>query len=333
MKFGVFPVSKCEGATLAHSLAVGEARFSKGQVLSADDIMALQSAGHKTISVAKLGKHDVPENEAAARIGAGLTCDNSVAKTASTGRVNLHASYAGLFRVSAKKINAINAIDPSITIATLPDFAVCKSNTMVATVKIIPFAAPQSAVEKAELFAAKALTVFPFQPLRIGLVQTTLELTKDSVLEKTIEVTRQRIAELGGTLDVAANCNHDANALADTLGSLLGLDIVIVFGASAVCDIEDVIPSAIRLVGGKVTQFGMPVDPGNLLVLGKKGKTKFIGAPGCARSPKENGFDWVLARLFAGLKVTSRDIIGMGVGGLLMEIPTRPSPRGGSHND
>jgi len=53
-----------------------------------------------------------------------------------------------------------------------------------------------------------------------------------------------------------------------------------------------------------------------------------IGAPGCARSPKENGFEWVLMRLLAGLPVPREAITGMGVGGLLMEIVTRPQPRG-----
>jgi len=52
-----------------------------------------------------------------------------------------------------------------------------------------------------------------------------------------------------------------------------------------------------------------------------------LGAPGCARSPVENGFDWVLMRHLAGLKVTRRDLTRMGVGGLLMEIVTRPQPR------
>ena len=52
-----------------------------------------------------------------------------------------------------------------------------------------------------------------------------------------------------------------------------------------------------------------------------------LGAPGCARSPKENGFDWILMRLLAGLPVTRADITGLGVGGLLMEIVTRPQPR------
>jgi len=49
--------------------------------------------------------------------------------------------------------------------------------------------------------------------------------------------------------------------------------------------------------------------------------------PGCARSPTLNGIDFVLVRLFAGLKVTSEDIMRMGVGGLLKEMDTRPLPR------
>jgi len=69
------------------------------------------------------------------------------------------------------------------------------------------------------------------------------------------------------------------------------------------------------------------VDPGNLLLVGEVSGRPVLGAPGCARSPKENGFDWVLMRLLAGLPVRRADIAGMGVGGLLMEIVTRPQPR------
>jgi molybdenum cofactor cytidylyltransferase len=332
MKFGVVPVELAVNGILAHGVAVGEGRLAKGRMLSSHDIQALQNAGFKTVTVAQLNVDDVPENDAAARIGVRLETPNIISKTASTGRVNLHSGEAGLLRVNAKIINSINALHPSVTIATLPDFTVCQHGAMVATVKIIPFSAPTTAVAKAENLAPAALDLHPFRPLIVGLIQTTLPLTKDSVLEKTVEVTRQRLSAFGGTMSVAVHCNHNADALAQTLHPMLGLDILIVFGASAVCDEEDVIPAAIRLIGGRVTQVGMPVDPGNLLVLGHKGKTTIIGAPGCARSPKENGFDWVLARLFAGLKVTSRDIVRMGVGGLLMEIPARPSPRSSPEN-
>ncbi len=328
MKFGTVSVEKASGATLAHNLVVGDGRFNKGRILSAEDTELLAKTGHATVTVARLKKNDLPENEAATRIGAKLSTSNIIAKTASTGRVNLHASELGLLEVKYKIVNSINAIDPSVTLATLPDYTVCQIGAMVATVKIIPFAAPKKGVEKAEALAQEnALILHPFKPLCVGLIQTTLPLTKDSVLEKTIDVTRRRISAFTGTMSVAAHCHHRAEALAETLHSMLHLDMLIVFGASAVCDENDVIPAAIRLTGGKVIQVGMPVDPGNLLVLGKHGKTIIVGAPGCARSPKENGFDWVLARLFAGLKVKSRDIMRMGVGGLLMEIPTRPSPR------
>jgi molybdenum cofactor cytidylyltransferase len=101
----------------------------------------------------------------------------------------------------------------------------------------------------------------------------------------------------------------------------------VVFGASAIADRRDVIPAAVEAVGGRIEHFGMPVDPGNLMLIGQAGGQPILGAPGCARSPKENGFEWILMRLLAGLPVSREDVTGLGVGGLLMEIVTRPQPR------
>jgi molybdenum cofactor cytidylyltransferase len=122
---------------------------------------------------------------------------------------------------------------------------------------------------------------------------------------------------------------HEQGALASAIDEVLkaGAELVIVFGASAIADRRDVIPAALEAIGGEIEHFGMPVDPGNLMLIGKARGHAVIGAPGCARSPKENGFDWVLMRLLAGLPVSREEITGMGVGGLLMEIVTRPQPR------
>jgi molybdenum cofactor cytidylyltransferase len=122
---------------------------------------------------------------------------------------------------------------------------------------------------------------------------------------------------------------HERDAVARAIDEVLkaGAELAIVFGASAIADRRDVIPAALEAIGGRVEHFGMPVDPGNLLLIGNADGVPVLGAPGCARSPVENGFDWVLMRLLAGLKVTRADIAGMGVGGLLMEIVTRPQPR------
>jgi molybdenum cofactor cytidylyltransferase len=128
---------------------------------------------------------------------------------------------------------------------------------------------------------------------------------------------------------------HEAAALSPAITTALdgGADLVLIFGASAIADRRDVIPAGLVAAGGEVAHLGMPVDPGNLLMVGAIGAVPVIGAPGCARSPKENGFDWVLTRLLAGLPVTKADITGMGVGGLLMEIVSRPQPRAADEPD
>jgi molybdenum cofactor cytidylyltransferase len=149
------------------------------------------------------------------------------------------------------------------------------------------------------------------------------------VVDKTLRVTQERIAPAGATIIAERRVPHEQGALAGAIEEMLqaGAELVAVFGASAIADRRDVIPSAVKAVGGSIEHFGMPVDPGNLMLIGRAGDRPVLGAPGCARSPKENGFDWILMRLLAGLPVSREDVTGFGVGGLLMEIVSRPQPR------
>ena len=86
------------------------------------------------------------------------------------------------------------------------------------------------------------------------------------------------------------------------------------------------------LISLGIGRFGMPVDPGNLLFIGDIAGRPVIGLPGCARSPALNGADWVLERVICGRPPSPQDIMGMGVGGLLKEIPSRPLPRTKAEN-
>jgi molybdenum cofactor cytidylyltransferase len=335
VKFGAIPLTDAEGAILAHGVPAGGDRFPKGTILDVAMITALQNAGVLSVIAAQLEAGDIEENAAAEAIGKAVLTPGLVARGASTGRVNIYAEMAGVIRIAERQVHALNRISAAVTLATVPDFSAVTAGAMIATVKIIPFAAPKTAVQRAEVLAGGALRIVPFQPLRAAILQTQLPMTKTSVLAKTEAVTRKRIDTMGGSLVALPHVGHDAQGLATAIkAAIIGThppDVIVVFGASAVADADDVIPAAIRFAGGKVIHVGMPVDPGNLLVLGRIAKIHVLGAPGCARSPKENGFDWVLARLFAGIKVTARDIQRMGVGGLLTEIPTRPRPREMAH--
>jgi molybdenum cofactor cytidylyltransferase len=201
---------------------------------------------------------------------------------------------------------------------------------MIATVKLIPFGVEGKLRDAAVQAAGKgALRVAPYVIKRVGVVSTILPGLAPKVIDKTLRVTAERLAPAGATIIAERRVPHEEKALAASVKELLtlGAEMVIVFGASAIADRRDVIPAAISGIGGAIEHFGMPVDPGNLLLIGSAGGVPVLGAPGCARSPVENGFDWVLMRLLAGLKVTRAELMGMGVGGLLMEIVTRPQPR------
>jgi molybdenum cofactor cytidylyltransferase len=333
MKFGPVATAGAAGAILAHSVKAGERTLRKGTRLGPGDVERLAAAGVAEVIVARLDADDVHEDAAAARLASAVAGDGVRVDEAFTGRANLFAEAAGVLVIDAEAVDAFNRVDPGITLATLPRFAAVEAGRMVATVKIIPFAVPEPAVRAAmaALAARPPVSVAAFHPSRVGVVSTLLPSLKRSVVDKTLKVLADRLAPAGATIVADERVPHEAAAVAAALEKLAagGADLLVVFGASAVVDRADVIPAGVEAAGGIVHHFGMPVDPGNLLLVGALGAVPVVGAPGCARSPKENGFDWVLQRLLAGLAVTPADISGLGVGGLLMEIVSRPQPRAG----
>ena len=332
MKFGSVPIAEAVGGTAVHSIRQGDFVLKKGTLIGPAEVAALKTAGVKEITVARLDPGDVSEDQAAADIAAAIAGEGVRIDRAFTGRCNLFAESAGVLVVDRDAVDALNRIDEAVTLATLSAYKPVVEGEMIATVKIIPFAVAKAARDQAMAAAAKAkpvIRVAPYKLRKIGVVSTLLPGLAPKVIEKTLKITTARTAPAGATIIAEKRVPHDQAALARAIDELLkaGAELVIVFGASAIADRRDVIPAAIEAVGGDIEHFGMPVDPGNLMLIGKARGQPVLGAPGCARSPKENGFDWILMRLLAGLSVTRADVTGMGVGGLLMEIVTRPQPR------
>ncbi len=329
MIFGSVPTARATGGILAHSLMVDGRRWAKGRSLSAADIAAAAANGVTHITIAHIEPGDIGEDAAAAQLAAVLCGPGLTALPAAHGRANLAASAAGILAVDPAMVAAINSVDEALTLATLaPDIKVT-AGEVVATIKVIRYAVGATTMDAA-VAAAVPMALASFRPLTIALISTTLGTTK--AVAKTARVTRSRVEALGCALVELPPCPHNEVALATSLRSATA-DIILIVGASATVDRGDVIPAAMIAAGGHVERLGMPVDPGNLLCLGSVGDRPVIGLPGCARSPKRNGFDIVLERLVAGLSVSSHDIALMGAGGLLPEAerpePRAKAPRGG----
>jgi molybdenum cofactor cytidylyltransferase len=331
MTFGELPVAEAEGALLAHSVKRAAIGFKKGRLLSRADIDALIAAGVGTVFAARLGPDDVPEDEAASSIARAVAGPGAESQEPFTGRSNLHASHRGLAVIDQERVRALNRIHESLTLATAAPFEHVEGRQLVATVKVIPFAVPKPVLNAAlKLIGDRPLVrVAAFKTKNVGLIITRLANMKASLVEKSEMAMKERIGALGSSISQVFTSDHRIDDVAAKIRELdeAGCSPILVFGASAIVDRGDVIPAAVVAAGGEVIHLGMPVDPGNLMMLGKRGATPVIGVPSCARSPKLNGFDWVLQRIMADLPVSAGDIMDMGAGGLLKEIPTRPSPR------
>lgn len=325
MKFGSCPVAEAEGTILAHSVALPGGRLRKGRLLTAGDLEKLAAEGHGHVTVARLEPGDLDENAAAARLAEALMVPDTglAAGRAFTGRVNLTAEGPGVALLDVAALNAVNAVNPMITLATVAPFQQMAAGGMVATIKIISYAVPEADVERACAAGRGAIRFAQPKLRRAALIVTDIP---GGVGDKGRDAIAARLEALDVELATVRRVPHRTQALADAIVAC-GEELVLILTGSATSDPDDVAPAALRAAGGRVERFGMPVDPGNLLFIGQRGAQTVIGLPGCARSPALNGADWVLSRVVCGLEVTGADIAAMGVGGLLKEIPTRPQPR------
>lgn len=345
MKFGPVDVADAAGAILAHG--VPAASLSKGIVLGAGHLAALQALGIRSVVVARLDDGDVGEDDAATQLAQALVPDANEQglrlTKAKTGRVNIMAHRAGLTVLDADRITAFNRIDTMITVATVPNLKRVTAGVMLATIKVISYGVSAASV-------AQACDAVAPEPLgdanRHALAIRTAVYRTATLIEthhagqrpqpKGRRVLDERLDRLGCNLCETVDVPHDEDAIAAAIAKAKG-QIVFILTASATSDPNDTAPAAVRRAGGTVRHYGMPVDPGNLLFLASyggnpvgaiNGVRPVIGLPGCARSPALNGADWVMERVICGVPVTPDDISAMGVGGLLKDIPERGLARG-----
>ncbi len=332
MKFERIQVERAEGWMLAHSLKVLGKKWKKGKVLARYHIDVLRHEGFESIVAASLEASDIDENAAAEALARSMVGEGIEIRSAATGRCNLYATTKGLLRLRTNQLNRINSVHEAFTVASLPSYSKVFPKQLIVSVKIIPFAVSRdllNQVVSVASFGMPPVNVLPFKPMSIGLIQTRTPWFKSSLLTKGSQMLKERASVLGSQIEFEEVCDHHEDEITKAIVCSLKQkpDLLLLLGASAIQDREDVIPKGIINAGGKVEHFGMPVDPGNLLLTGRYENTPILGLPGCVRSPKRNGFDFVMERLAAGVGVTASDIQKLGTFGILTEQSRRPVKR------
>lgn len=334
MKFGPVPIAEAIGHVLAHNLidSQGHKVLGKGRVLTEADYQTLKQLSLENVIVAALDPTDLGENEAARRVGEAVAGPGVQVAAPGAGRATLVSEHYGPVYINVPALHNLNNIDAGITLATLRNHTLVQPGELVTLVKVIPFGIPAARVVDVESKAreyAPIISVRPLQKRAVALIISGPESARERLMRGFEAPTRTRIEKLNSQLETVQYVPHTAQAIAAEICAQVnaGRQLILVAGISAIIDQDDLVPTALRLAGGDVAHFGVPVDPGSLLMLGYVGDVPVLGAPGCIKSLKTNIIDWLLPRLLAGERLTRADLVVMGHGGLLEDISERPMPR------
>ena len=342
MKFAPVPLSKAEGKILGHNIAGVDGRrlLRKGKPLTDEDLQKLRELGRSSVYVAEMEPGDVDENKAARRVAEAVCGPGLHITGVASGRANLLADEQGILRIDAERLTQINECN-GVTLATLMTHSPVHTRQIVGTVKIIPYAVPESVVSVVEAIANGSRQIVRVDALpskSVGMVLSGSNSLRQRLVSDFAPL-RERIERLGSTVTctdfVALEDEEDETALVEMLKQQVsnGMKLILIAGETAIMDTHDIVPRAVERAGGYVESVGAPVDPGNLLMLAYLNDVPIVGTPGCARSRKTNIVDWILPRLLIGDRLTRRDIVELGHGGLLQDVRERGMPRDVKEDD
>jgi hypothetical protein len=188
---------------LGHNIARPDGRplLRKGRPLTDEDLERLRALGRESVYVATLDPNDVDENTAARRVAESVCGPGLHISGVASGRANLLAGEMEILRVDGERLARINEQD-GITLATVQSHFPVHSKQIVATVKIIPYAVPDSIVSAVETVAhddgpVVRVDVLPSRP--VGMVLSGSP-AMQARLVSDFSPLRERIENLGSTM-------------------------------------------------------------------------------------------------------------------------------------
>ena len=296
------------------------ARFSKGHIVTQEDIPVLLSMGKENLYIYELDEGMAHENDAAevlCRLCKGDNIDRSAVRE---GKIELTASIDGLFTLDTKRLDEINSID-EIMIATRKGNTAVKKGDKLAGTRVIPLVISKEKLNEAEsiMNGDTLMSVLPYRLKTAAIVTTGSEVFHGRIEDKFTPVLIEKLKAYG--IEVTKHTVTDdkpENITRAINEARPGADLILCTGGMSV-DPDDNTPAAIRASGAGIVTYGAPVLPGAMLLIGYYDDgTPVLGLPGCVMYAKATVFDLILPRVAAGVKLTKKDMVSYGEGGLCL---------------
>jgi molybdenum cofactor cytidylyltransferase len=298
----------------------GKKLFSKGHVISEEDIKLLEMEGMEQVWVTELEEGEVGEDEAVLTVGSEMSCGALEIRLAAGGRANLVATENACALIDDELLRQINCT-ASIVIATVPNFSYARAGQRVATVKSAPFAVARTQLDAVISILRERGPILQARPIRNPVVAVLYSdpMSGERARQLFENIMTQRLERLGARANFVLAVTEEEGAVSRALEHLLRVrpSVVLMASTTAPAGPEDVIGRAMVRVGCHIEKFLAPVEPGNLLLLGYRDDIPVVSAPGCFRSAKPNVVDLLLPPMLARYRVSGWELACLGHGGLL----------------
>lgn len=311
----------CHDITRIIKDVVKDTAFHKGHVVTEEDIPVLLSIGKDHLYVWEKNENMLHEDEAAEILFNICKNDNMSGTPVKEGKIELIAETDGLLRIDVKRLNDINEIE-DIMIATRHNNSAVKKGDKLAGTRIIPLVIEKDKMEKVKEAAGNKplMELLPYKKMKTGIVTTGSEVFYGRIKDTFTPVIEGKIKAYGGEVCGHITVNDDLPKITSAIQQLKneGAEMFVCTGGMSV-DPDDLTPGAIRNTGANIVSYGAPILPGAMFLLAYfEDGTPIMGLPGCVMYAKATVFDLVLPRIFAGIKVTKKDLARMGNGGLCL---------------
>ncbi len=292
----------------------GQRIVAKGHRLTEYDVERLQREQVVAVDIVITEDGEVDENPAAAHVAQHTCGTGMTVASARHGRADMYASHAGVVRIDLPALITANR-NPSVTLATIRDGSVVIPGQRIASVKILPFAVPQYVLPTE---SQPVVRVLPFVRCAVGVLVVGAPATYERICHSHLPPLVERLTVYGAQKTYEHTCIAAADDIASGLLLLSNIcNFVISISETSVMGVAEAIPSGVIAAGGHIIRHGAPVEPGNMMLVGRIAAVPFMAAPGCIRNRARNVVDLLLPRLIADDIPDADDIAAWAHGGLL----------------
>ena len=294
-------------------------RFKRGHVITLQDVNVLLDMGKTYIYVWEENAGEVHEEDAAYALAKSALGPNTEYGPPSEGKITVASTIRGLFKVNREGLHAMNSVE-NVSLACLPGNTTVHPGQKIAGIRVIPLVIERTVLEQASDAGRNAwpvLWVAPFLRLKAGLIVTGGEVYGGRIKDRFEPCMREKLAHFDSEIIGVTFCPDSLEAISGAISHYLSekADLIILTGGMSV-DSDDLTPTAIRQSGAQIVSYGVPAQPGNMLMLAYHGNTALLGVPGATLHRKTTTFDVLLPRIFAGERIEKKELISMGEGGL-----------------